>query len=483
MASDTATNGESPSAASPDSRPPNRTHRASRVRRAVEAILLLLIALLIFRTVGAEPYGVPTGSMAPTLLGHHKSVVCPRCGYPVIVGVRDGKETGAICPNCGCDDLHLDDVPVCRGDHLLVNKHIYSWRKPRRWEMAVFRCPVDDSKAFVKRVVGLPGEAVQIRDGDIYIDGELARKTLAEFKAMRIPVFDNDYQPSPEGWRRRWQLEPHRGPAILEGTSLRLDGMPYPEDWQWLVYRHWSLDDYKVQAIRDEYTYDGKETVRRAEPVHDFMLECDVEVIRGEGAVALAVTDGAEQIIAEVPVGESPLGTRLLGRPDRAMIYRTAPSLGLIPGQKHHVELAFVDRRASLAFDGELAFAPVDRPVVERRPPVDQPIRIGARGVEVRIDHVRIFRDIHYTGVGSHASRTPVRLGAGQYFMLGDNSPNSDDNRFWSDADDRPVPVTERNFLGKPFLVHLPSRIVSWDGLGMHWEHQAIDWGRIRWLH
>jgi signal peptidase I len=457
----------------------------------VEAIALLLIALLIFRTVGAEPYGVPTGSMAPTLLGHHKSVTCPRCGYPVIVGVRDqpeGGESRAVCPNCGCDDLHLDSAPVCRGDHLLVNKNVYSWRKPRRWEMAVFRCPIEEGRAFVKRVIGLPGEAVQIRDGDIYIDGEIARKTLAEFKAVRILVFDNNYQPAPDGWRSRWQLDPRRGPATLEGTRLRLDGLPYPEEWQWLVYRHWSLDDYKARAIRGEYTYNGQEGSRQTAPVHDFMLECDVEVVRGEGAVAFAVTDGSERIVAEVRVGESPDLTRLCGTAVTAVapcetVYRTAPGLSLNPGKMHHVELAFVDRRASFTVDGELAFAPVDRPPVEKRPPVDQPVRVGVRGVEVLIDNVRIFRDIHYTGTGSHGSHAPVRLGAGQYFMLGDNSPNSDDSRFWSDADDKPVPVPERNFLGKPFLVHMPSRIVNWDVFGRHLEYQAIDWGRIRWLH
>jgi signal peptidase I len=449
-------------------------------------MVLFLIALLIFRSIGAEPYGVPTGSMAPTLLGHHKAAVCPRCGYPVVVGVRDradGAEGHAVCPNCGREDLQLDEVPVCRGDHLLVNKNVYSWRKPRRWEMAVFRCPVEDGKSFVKRVVGLPGEAVQIRDGDVYIDGEIARKTLAEFKALRILVFDNNYQPSPDGWRCRWRLDPRRGPPTLEGTQLRLDGMPYPEEWQWLVYRHWSLDDYKAQAIRDEYTYNGAEGGPRSEPVHDFMLECDVEVVRGDGAVAFAVTDGSELMIAEVPVGESPEGSRLLGGPRQQTVYRTAPALSLSPGKKHHVELAFVDCRASFALDGNLAFAPVDRPAMDNRPPVDQPVKVGVRGVEVLIENVRIFRDIHYTAAGSHASRAPVRLGAGQYFMLGDNSPNSDDNRFWSDGDDRPVPVPEHNFLGKPLLVHMPSRIVKWDGFGMHWEYQAIDWGRIRWLH
>ena len=44
--------------------------------------------------------------------------------------------------------------------------------------------------------------------------------------------------------------------------------------------------------------------------------------------------------------------------------------------------------------------------------------------------------------------------------------------------------VRERssNRLGKPFLVHLPSRIETWSGFGKTWEYHAIDWERIRWL-
>src|SRR5439155_17062084 len=93
--------------------------------------------LLLFRAIGAEPYGVPTGSMAPTLLGNHRAVTCPRCGYPIHVGYRDDKGEGraferstGFCPNCGCEELHLERVPVSRGDHLLVNKNAFDWRRP-----------------------------------------------------------------------------------------------------------------------------------------------------------------------------------------------------------------------------------------------------------------------------------------------------------------------------------------------------------------
>jgi signal peptidase I len=457
------------------------------VRRFLETILLALCALLLVRAVVTEPYGVPTGSMAPTLLGHHKAVACPRCGYVVRVGSAgdptDPQPThlaGAACPNCGCPDLALDSAPVCRGDRLLVNKNVYDWRTPRRWEMAVFLSPVDESKVFVKRVVGLPGESVQLHDGDVYADHELARKTLAELKALRVPVFDNDCQPA-DGWGVRWRTEPDRGPARHDGPSLRVEAEG-AAGYQWLVYRNTMGTTDKARPILDEYPYNGADAGRTPEPVHDFMVEYDLEVRPGDGWVALGLNDGGSEVVAELPVGAIKDGTHLSEAPEggEQVVYRTAPTFGLRGGQTYHVEFAFADRRASLAVDGRQVFAPVDRPSLEGRAEVVKPARVGARGVEVLVHHFRLFRDVHYTAAGQHAGAAPVLLGAGQYFVLGDNSPNSDDSRYWSDDRGRPLPVPEASLLGKPFLLHQPSRTrAGADGR----PETRIDWDRLRWLH
>ena len=125
-------------------------------------------------------------------------------------------------------------------------------------------------------------------------------------------------------------------------------------------------------------------------------------------------------------------------------------------------------------------FAPVDRPSLPHRAEVVKPARVGGRGVEVVVHNFRLFRDVHYTAAGRHGVRAPVRLGAGQYFVLGDNSPNSDDSRYWSDDNSRPLFVPQASFVGKPFLLHLPTGLR--DGPGGRPE-PGVDWGRIRWLH
>ena len=137
--------------------------------------------LVILHTYFLEPFQIPTGSMAPTLLGHHRSATCPRCGLTFPVGRtppdRDGSGgercyAHAVCPNCGAGDLHLGEVPETWGDHVLVDKALYAWRGPRRWEVVVFR---RFGKIYIKRLVGLGGETIEIIDGDIYVDGTLAQ--------------------------------------------------------------------------------------------------------------------------------------------------------------------------------------------------------------------------------------------------------------------------------------------------------------------
>src|SRR5262249_47060537 len=253
----------------------------------------------------------------------------------------------AFCPNCGCTNLGMERVPETPGDHVLVNKNVFDFRRPRRWEMVVFRCPCDPGKAFVKRVVGLPGEKLRIRDGDIYINGALARKTLGEFKAMRIPVFDNNYQPGTEGFRDRWESRPPlAGKSPLHGTELRLLGHGRQDRYQSLVYRNYSLDDHQLQPLCDEYAYNGGEG-GPPNAVHDFMLECDLKVEGGRGSIRLGITDGANRVLAEIPVGhDSPAsafgGACLREAQQRfddhspaatAMVYRHDPDFRLHAGR------------------------------------------------------------------------------------------------------------------------------------------------------
>jgi signal peptidase I len=503
----------------------------------LNSCVLVLCLTLLVHVWGMEAFVVPTGSMAPTLAGHHRLAICPCCGLSVMVGRhpadKDGKREGtyyrgASCPNCGHSPLPLDKAPEAKGDHILVNKNVFLFRRPRRWEIVVFRL---FGKIFVKRVIGLPGEWLLIDDGDVYINGMLARKSLEECRQVRVLVFDNNFQPrgipphpSPPmqgrgetGWRNRWQS--HDGslpfsPSNCELVSdfairvsdlhgdLTLDTRESPERIQWLSYQHFSLEADKAQAIRDEYAYNGG-SARAEEAVHDFMLDCDVEVLEGNGELALEINDGRDALMVTLPAGAKGEARLLHCRTDLQSVPHAARALlpaertgadcksalpeamtssrhGLFPGKRYHLELAFVDRRLTAAVNATELFPPLNLPPAKGRPAVTCPVALGARGVRVVFRNVRLYRDIHYTQAGRHGvDGQVVRLGAEQYFVLGDNSPNSEDSRFWPNHGAVPAD----RLLGKPFLIHLPMRVVSGTWFGHAWQYQLPDWSRLRWLH
>ncbi|MCE9533628.1 MAG: signal peptidase I [Planctomycetes bacterium] len=458
-------------------------------RRLAESLVLFIAAILFLRAMAVEPFGVPTGSMAPSLIGNHKCLVCTRCGYLVRVGESDKHQPypKATCPNCGKLDLDMNNGAEIAGDRLLVDKNVYNLRKPHRWEIAVFRCPSDMTKPYVKRVIGLPGEQILVQDGDIMVNGQLARKTLTQCRETRVLVFDMNHPPKPDGWIKRWVIESKLPPAegekndptlTLVDHELRLDAHWATRVPIWIAYKHQRYDPGtgldREDVIRDTFIYNGPGADDRPLPVHDFTVEFDVEIIDGSGQLLCRIGDGLDQLVATCPVG-APQDAQL--RQENFGIVRSVPRKPLQAKKTYKVEMAFVDRRVSFAIDDREVFTAYDLDPVFTRPEVHSPFALGVQGINVVVRNLKIYRDIYYRASGDNAVKVPYQLGRDEYFMMGDNSANSNDSRSW------PIPgVPERNFLGKPFLLHQPSRITHWTIGGRERVFQSIDWSRIRFL-
>ncbi|HEY8506378.1 MAG TPA: S26 family signal peptidase, partial [Gemmataceae bacterium] len=300
------------------------------------------------------------------------------------------------------------------------------------------------------------------------------------------------YVPRPQGWRDRWvceRPEPAPGAAAAEGAeppgggaqvalrggTLVVDATGLPAGYrQWVTYRNWDLDAGKEEVLRDEFVYNGP---HRGAPraVHDFLVECVLAAEAGDGRFALRLTDGRDRVTAELPVGQAPGPARLVREPGEVLA--TAEGARLAPGSRAEVTFALFDRRVLFSLDGEEVFGQVDLPEVPTRAEVSRPLQLSAQGAAVAVEGLRLYRDVHYAPVGRHAVREPYRLPAGEYFVLGDNSGNSDDSRWW-----RTPGVPEESFLGKPFLLHQPSRTARWELFGEPRAVRVIDWGRVRWI-
>lgn len=476
--------------------PPANNHYAlspSGFRRLLESLILFLGVILFLRSAAVEPFGVPTGSMAPTLTGDHLAFTCPDCGFPIRIG-KPGREdrfssegSHVECPNCAKPGLSLENVPLIVGDRLLVDKNTFGLRKPHRWEVAVFWCPVDSTKPYVKRVIGRPGEKVLLRGGDVLIDGQLARKTLGEATELLVPVFDMNYLPE-KGWASRWSplpLPEPRGvespptvPSILvSGSELRLEGSLQPNNTSFIEYVHRIYDERSTQdeerPITDQFIYNA--TQGYPYPVHDFYVSFDLEILPGSGTFFCELTDGLDRASAQLAIGADAPPSQLNREGVGAV--RETSATRLESGKTYRVEMAHIDRRVSVRIDRRMAFKPLDLEPVNSRNDVSRPVRLGIRGGSAIVRNFRLARDVFYRPQGDHAVGVPCELGENEYFMLGDNSGNSDDSRTW-----RVPGVSEADIFGKPFLLHQPSKRAKF-GIGeREFEFLSVDWSRIRWI-
>ena len=232
------------------------------MRNLMDLSILFVIAVMVLRGFLMEGYLISTGSMAPGLLGMHKRIECPSCRYSFAFGVTfdESVETSvnaaelndryATCPNCGQVHINVSGTPVNHGDQLLVQKGVFDFRPPRRWEDVVFRNPASPGEAYVKRLVGLPGETLQIIDGDLFIAGAVARKDYRTQREMRIEVCDLAHVVSSDEWEMPWQVAGHwqitNGILTCSGDAADheasadttvpgddVDGM------QWLNFQNW----------------------------------------------------------------------------------------------------------------------------------------------------------------------------------------------------------------------------------------------------
>jgi len=176
-------------------------------------------------------------------------------------------------------------VPTLRiGDHLLVNKFIYgpripftdtrifSWKEPKRGEIIVFKFPKDESKDFIKRVVGVPGDKIQIKNGKLFInDAAVPLSRLGEyedkdqgsgmFSAAKVQLLDEQL-----GAVKHHILYAHDqsgfnfGPELVPGESVFVMGDNRDNSADSRVWGFVKYNKILGRALIIYWSWDGKDT-------------------------------------------------------------------------------------------------------------------------------------------------------------------------------------------------------------------------------
>lgn len=375
------------------------TLHAPSARHAVISLAIsTLVLALMLRTwlvMGLiEPVTVAGSSMAPNLLGPHVRVSCTKCGLHFDIGAEFDTDS-VECPRCR-DQLTLDDPPaIKRGDRLVVDRTAFQFRTPRRWDPVVFRSSAD-GQLTVKRVVGLPGETIQLQNGEVLVNGKPATKDLIALRATRQVMHQEvDAWQSARGWNwdgKRWQGD-GGGRA---GRSLLRFTVP-PE-----------------QPLMTNVPYNNGVT-QRLLPVRYMAI-----------STRLSLADGARLIVA-------------IGGDNWTFAE---------PGE-WDVELYAYGRTPQVFVDGR----PVQnrtRVSTYRRLNPTAPIGIHLYDGKAELADLTVYRDTYYASFneehGIAEPIEPVKLKEDEIFVLGDNVPVSVDSRYWG-----PVPL--RLLVGRPIGV------------------------------
>jgi signal peptidase I len=339
---------------------------SSGIRELIESVAVAFVLAFLFRTFEAEAFVIPTGSMAPTLMGRHKDLTCPKCGYGFQVSASEevdqyGNSKGAdyliegcTCPMCryAFDISNTKKYPSFWGDRILVAKFAYQFQEPKPWDVVVFHYPGDAELNYIKRLVGVPNETIRIQYGDIRVKGPgdddfyIMRKSPDKLLAMLQPVFDNDLMPklADYGYPARWTAWPAADESN-DGQWQSADNcQTYQTDGQaadvsWLRYRHLVPDtedwadveqlgrlspgtQLQAELITD---YSGYNTSREAASlrrkdflavetqsqhwVGDLALQCTVEVQSDQGLAVFELVKGGRrfQCLIDVSNGEATL--------------------------------------------------------------------------------------------------------------------------------------------------------------------------------
>jgi signal peptidase I len=317
-------------------------HRSS-IKETLTQLVIAFVMAFVFRGFVIEAFLIPTGSMAPTLMGAHMRFRGLDSGYQWAVGPWDyvgGTQAGppmaiqgrtrpveVTDPMTG-SAFAAANQPILGGDRIFVLKYLPSIFDPQRFDCVVFKNPTNPDENYIKRLIGLPGEQIALIHGDVFVrdarsasagpadwhapDWRIARKPERVQQSLWMPLFSSEYSPiGPQhaGWQPPWIGSP--GFEVGQSPTYTYTGAHGAAG----VLR-W---DHQSRPIDDEYPYNQSPAGAQSQErylVPDVRLRAGIQPDAPGVVVSAIVTASGHEFRADIDGAAITIRSRPVPMPD-----------------------------------------------------------------------------------------------------------------------------------------------------------------------
>ena len=360
------------------------------LKENMEAIIVAFIAAMVIRCFSIEVFQIPTGSMEPTLMGGHE------------LYDSKGNKIGVI------------------NDRIMATKFFYELSPIERFDVVLFKFPLNQSKNFIKRVVGLPEEELYVKNGNIFTrkinsteqQFQIAKKPLRVQESIWInPTDIYNFTESRDTFEKYWDY--NNTTFNVEDSRLAVKEISGSRSARFT---------YK-KSITDGHTSDK---------VGDIKLSLNVEILGNSGYV-----------FSEIENEYGSFTVYLSKSSNNKLLYIDNDGKRVeIPLKTEKVKLDRAYRLELLVYDGTVYtklngtteakydFLTFDKPFNQLN---NYSVSFGSNELLFMAQNIRIARDIYYKAkenVSDNAAEA-ITIPPHCYIMMGDNVNTSHDSRGW----------------------------------------------------
>lgn len=477
------------------------------LRENIESIVIAVTLAFVLRIFVVEAFKIPTGSMAPTLLGQHKSVKCPNCAWKF----KTNHSLNYVkCSNCFYK-IRISDYRKRGGNRILVNKFIYDFGKPKRWDIAVFKYPFNEVKCLscgfsssqsmlcekctnaVKKENYFKAKVNSIKgsfgvgqyhkvvcnscdtEGAILCNScgstnvNVVRKNyikrLIGLPEEKLRIVNGDIYINDKIERKPEKVQ--------ESLWVPVFNSNYPAKQE--IVQNWEMKDefWDVSAKQLQLQLpEGAEqrsyiTFKRkitdftvynngiTDAINgDIMIKFDVSASGNNGGISIILQENEKEIEAFVSTeaGKKKSYLKVSGS-----IVKSDAEVFIESGKEYSIEFSNVDNKITLKLNDSVVFSHTYNTDLSSFKDYTKfsELKFGGENIAAVFKNISIFRDIYYSDAGEWGTLKPIEIGNNEYFFLGDNSRNSNDSRFWKI-------VPESNMVGKAFMVFWPPSTIKY---------------------